>query len=245
MNDTLNEFSSEVDGRRYLKPELATQENDAFIQNLRSVQAQQNAEIQKQTENLGSYPASQSNLGGLGGAEPTWIDKYQTAPTNNLVADLRATAQAQALTQVLQNEVDYLQNKYKRLYQSKVRSAKNGGPTTTTDGDGSPWDGEFDEEETDGGLTAYTAQGIGGASRSSKQPAGSTWTTYERDNYIFTQDQDGHIVNTDHPDYRKASNGFFYQVGQQNDIWNGDPKTRAENLSQLEKIRAAAKAQGK
>ena len=159
MNDTLNEFSSEVDGQRYLKPELATQENDAFIQNLRGVQAQQNLENRQTLDNLGSYPASQSNLGGLGGSEATWLDKYQTAPTNNLMANLRATAEAQALTQAMQNEVNYLQNQYKRLYQAKARAAK-AGKTTTTDDDGtSTWDGEFGEEETDGDGKTYTGVG--------------------------------------------------------------------------------------
>lgn len=145
MNDELNTFSTEVDGQRYLKPELATQENDAFIQNLRGVQAQQNLENRQTLDNLGSYPSSQSNLGGLGGGEATFINNYQTTPTNNIVATLRAAAEAQALTQAMQNEVNYLQNKYKRTYQAKAKAAKaNGG--NNSDDNTTTWDGEVGEE---------------------------------------------------------------------------------------------------
>lgn len=233
----------EYEDRTYVNPEASLQEQNAFIDNLRNIQNQNNAEIATDTYNLGT--AIPSNLGGLGGGESYFTSRYQVPQGIALASNLRATAQAQALNEVLSNELAMQKQRYNNAYKAARRRAASygggGGGTNTTDR--LPITSDVDENANDNDT--LTAQGIGGISRSSKQPAGSTWTTYVVDNYVFTQDQNKKIVNTDHPDYRKASDGYFYRVGQANDVWNNSPSNRAENLSQLEKIRAAAAAQRK
>ena len=124
-----NEYT-EVDGRAYANPQVALDESNSFIDNLRATQGQQNQEITKQTQNLGtSVPTS---LGGLTGAESYFTSRYQTPQTNTAVANLRATAQAAALNQALQNEQEIWKKKYNDAYRKYQKSAydKANQPTT-------------------------------------------------------------------------------------------------------------------
>ena len=115
-----NEYT-EVDGRAYANPQVALDESNSFIDNLRATQGQQNQEITKQTQNLGtSVPTS---LGGLTGAESYFTSRYQTPQTNAAVANLRATAQAAALNQALQNEQEIWKKKYSDAYRKYQKSA--------------------------------------------------------------------------------------------------------------------------
>lgn len=140
MYDILNtdEFV-EVDGRRYANPQLTIDESNQFIDNLRSTQQANNQEIQTQTYNLGT--AVPSNLGGLtspvtngnGGAGLSYFtSRYQTPQTNATVANLRATAQAAALSQALQNEQEMWKKRYQDAYRKYQKSAydKSNQPTT-------------------------------------------------------------------------------------------------------------------
>lgn len=144
MDNILNEFSTEVNGQRYMRPEVVTNEYDQFVDNLRSAQAQHNAENRQTLDNLGSYPASQSNLGGLGGAESTFAAKYETVPTVNLVANLRATAQAKALETAMQNELNYYSDVYSKKLAAKRRSAVTAASQPTTVSDPSNTKGEVE-----------------------------------------------------------------------------------------------------
>lgn len=123
----LNEFSYEENGRRYIKPEVSLNEQNAFIQNLRDTQGERNAQIQQQTHNLGTNVPS--NIGGLTGGEAYFNARYQTPQTNSVVADLRSAAQAQALSTVMSNEIA----KAKKRYQDAYRAAQN-----RTNGGGTP-----------------------------------------------------------------------------------------------------------
>lgn len=116
-----DDFSYEDNDRRYIKPEVSLGEQNAFIQNLRDTQGVRNAQIAQQTHDLGTDVPS--NLGGLSGSEAYFNARYQTPQTNSMVADLKATAQAQALTQAMQNELD----KAKKRYNDAYRAAKNRG----------------------------------------------------------------------------------------------------------------------
>lgn len=112
MNDILpsNEFT-EVESRYYLNPQIGLDESTSFIDNLRATQAQQNQQITDQTRMLGTdVPTS---LGGLTGGESYFTSRLQTPQTVSAVANLRATAQAAALNQALENE----QAKWKKRYQ--------------------------------------------------------------------------------------------------------------------------------
>ena len=127
MDNILNEFSTEANGQRYMNPDAHLSDSEAFLNNLRSAQAQHNAQVYSQTTNLGTYPASQSNLGGLGGAESTFAAKYETAPAVSLAANLRATAQAKALETAMKNELNY----YSDVYSKKLAERRNRGTTVT------------------------------------------------------------------------------------------------------------------
>lgn len=124
----------EVEGRYYANPQVALDESNKFIDNLRSTQQANNQQIQTQTYNLGT--AVPSNLGGLtspvtdgnGGAGMSYFtSRYQTPQTNSAVANLRAAAQAQALNEVLANEQAVWKNRYQQAYRNYQKRANSGG----------------------------------------------------------------------------------------------------------------------
>ena len=125
---------TEVEGRRYLDPEVSLREQESFINNLRQSQIDANKEIATQTYNLGT--AVPSNLGGLIGGEGYWTSRYQTPQTNATVASLRAAAQAKALNDVLANEQAIWKNRYQQAYRNyqKRQYDKTNQPSTTGGG---------------------------------------------------------------------------------------------------------------
>lgn len=123
----------EVDERSYTNPQTGLAEQTEFIDTLRGLQAEKTAEINQNTYNLGSQVPS--NIGGLTGSEGLWQAQYQTPQTDAQIANLRATAQQQALNQALQNESDIMQNRYKqalRGYYKRQRDKNNTPDTNTT-----------------------------------------------------------------------------------------------------------------
>ena len=109
--------------RVYLNPNLAVTETNQFIDNLRNTQQVNNAQINQQTQRLGTNVPS--DMGGLTGAQSYWTSRYQTPQTNSAVADLRATAQATALNQILANEKAKWQKRYTDAYNAYQRRAWN------------------------------------------------------------------------------------------------------------------------
>lgn len=129
----LDEFSTVVDDRRYIKPQVALDESNAFIENLRNTQGRRTAEIAQDTYNLGT--AVPSNLGGLGGSGSYFTSRYQTPQTNEIVANLKATAQAQALNDAMNNALAQAKQRYNNAYKAaQKRSSSTGstGPTNPT-----------------------------------------------------------------------------------------------------------------
>lgn len=131
----------------YVNPEASLQEQNAFIDNLRNIQNQNNAEIQQDTTNLGTYPASQSNLGGLGGGGSYFEARYSTPQGVALANNLRAAAQAQALNDILSNEQSMMKQRYANAQRAARRRAAarysgsgsgrgGGGATTPTSNTG-------------------------------------------------------------------------------------------------------------
>lgn len=149
-----NEFV-EVEGRQYLNPQVALDESNQFIDNLRSTQQANNQEIQTQTYNLGSELPSQ--LGGLGAPGDTslsyFTSRYQTPQTESAVANLRATAQAAALNQVLANEQEKWKKRYNDAYRAYQKSAYDKSNTPIGDGDGE-YDPEYEDIDALTGLSA-------------------------------------------------------------------------------------------
>lgn len=128
----LDDFSYEENGRRYIDPNVSLNEQNAFIQNLRDTQAQRNTQIAQQTHDLGTDVPS--NLGGLTGSESYFNSRYQTPQTNSLVADLKATAQAQALNTALNNELEKAKKRYNDAYKAS-QSGGGGGDDQAVNGD--------------------------------------------------------------------------------------------------------------
>lgn len=126
----LDDFSYEENGRRYVDPNVSLNEQNAFIQNLRNTQGERNAQIARQTHNLGTDVPS--NLGGLNGSEAYFNARYQTPQTNNLVGELKSAAQAQALQTALNNELSKAQKRYNDAY--RAAAARNNTTTSNSDG---------------------------------------------------------------------------------------------------------------
>lgn len=121
----LDDFSTVVDEQRYINPQVALDESNAFIQNLRDTQKANTSEIAQDTYNLGT--AVPSNIGGLGGSGSYFNARYQTPQTNAMVADLKATAQAQALNDAMSNALAQAKERYNRAYKSYSRRRSSGG----------------------------------------------------------------------------------------------------------------------
>lgn len=137
-----DEYSTFED-RVYINPTLGVDSTNQFIDNLRNTQQANNAEVNQQTQSLGTDIAS--NLGGLTGAQSYWTSRYQTPQTNSAVADLRAAAQATALNEALANEKAKWQKRYndaynayqKRSWDKSNNSGSSSGGSGTT---GNPTD---------------------------------------------------------------------------------------------------------
>lgn len=111
-----------VNDRNYVDPNKSIEETNAFIDNLRNVQNQNNEQITTETRNLGSdVPMSQ---GGLVGSGDVWRDRFQNTQVNNMINNLRATTQASALQTQLQNELAQKQREYKLAYRDQYKRAK-------------------------------------------------------------------------------------------------------------------------
>lgn len=110
-----NEYT-EFENRAYINPQVSLDESNAFIDNLRATQGKQNQEIISDTQMLGTDVPS--NLGGLTGANSYFTSRYQTPQTNSAVANLRATAQAKALNDVLENEQAIWKKRYQDAYRA-------------------------------------------------------------------------------------------------------------------------------
>lgn len=129
----LEDYAYEDDGRWYIRPEVALNEQNAFINNYRNIEAQNNAQIAQQTRALGTQVPSQ--LGGLVGGGGYFRSRYQTPQTNQVVADLRSQMQGQALQTILQNELEKAKKKYKDAQNSalKTSNANNTNPWSVDD----------------------------------------------------------------------------------------------------------------
>ena len=134
---------TEVEGRKYLNPNLVVDETNTFIDRLRNTQQANMQQTATQTQRLGTDVPS--NLGGLTGAGSYWSSRYVTPQTSSAVSNLRAAAQAQALNQALANEEARWKKKYQdayNAYQKRSWDNSNGGgggsgnPTGNPDKDG-------------------------------------------------------------------------------------------------------------
>lgn len=243
-----NEYS-EIESRYYLNPQAGIEESNKFIENLRSAQQQNTAQIAKDTAALGTEVSS--NLGGLIGGEGYFTSRYQTPQTNSLVANLRAASQAAALNQALANEQALWKNRYQNAYRNYQRR-QNARATAASQNPSTTVKGVYETE--DNSNDTLLAEDAGGYVTNEGLAEGVSRTAYGMDGYIYTQDTlpNGRVMisNTDDPAYVKADDGYFYRVPTSDSFgpfsWGLSDearKTRANNAAQLEKIRFYKKQQ--
>ena len=165
----------EFEDRAYVSPTISRDEQMDFIDNYRNVLQNNVQRINTQTHNLGTDVPS--NLGGLTGAEATFESRYVTPQANQAVAELRAKAQGEALTQALNNLKSQMNKRYKDAYRNariKEYNKGNGGGSdddkskvdiedNANDQDttvkGNPNTGEGNLEMVGDGVGKYTWQG--------------------------------------------------------------------------------------
>lgn len=128
-----DDVTFDLEERTYVSPQTGLEERNAFIETLRDIQAQNTAEINQNTYNLGSQVPS--NVGGLTGSEGLWQAQYQTPQTDAQIANLRAVAQQNALNQATQNLQGIYQNRYKqalRDYYARRKAESDAAKTPST-----------------------------------------------------------------------------------------------------------------
>lgn len=240
-----DEFT-EVEGRVYANPQARLDRTNAFIDNWREAQSMLNQQNTDATRMLGTDVPTVE--GGLTGADSYFTSRYQTPQTNSLVADLRATAQAQALNDVLANEQAAWKQRYQnayRNYQKRQYDKANALTSPTTD---TPNTIKGGYETVDNSNDILTADDAGGYVTAKGLAPDSSRMVDSLNGYFFQRDtlSDGRTVvtNTDDPDYVRASDGYFYKVPETTTVGpfsfgssDADRQARAENASQLEKIR--------
>lgn len=121
----LDDFSYTENDRRYINPQVSLDEQNAFIDNLRNMQQTDTAQITQDTHNLGTDLPS--NLGGLSGGANYFKSRYQTPQTNSMISDLRATAQANALSTLMNNEIAKAKKRYNDAYRAAKKRSGSGG----------------------------------------------------------------------------------------------------------------------
>lgn len=113
----MNDETITFEDRLYVNPEVSMAEQDQFIDKFRNIQAQNQAQINRDTYNLGT-PVS-SNLGGLTGAEGLWNTQYQRPQVNAAIENLRQVNMQQALNTAMGNQQNVMAerlNQAKRAY---------------------------------------------------------------------------------------------------------------------------------
>lgn len=148
-----NEYT-EFEDRAYINPNLTVDETSSFIDNYRNTQNQNTQQINTQTQRLGTDVPT--NIGGLTGAGSYFTSRYQKPQTASVIANLKATAQAKALNDVLANEQAMWKKRYQDAYNAyQKRSWNKQNPTTGGGGEGEL---EADTNEGDGStkLSQYT-----------------------------------------------------------------------------------------
>lgn len=145
--------------RVYVNPDISRDEQMAFVDTLRDLQAQKNAQIATETHNLGTDV--EPHLGGLSGSEEYWQSKYQTPQVNAMVADMKAVAQQSALNTALQNYTDALKNRYNQAYRNYQKRANAPKNNPTTNG-GVEYEDTSDPSETVGRVEpSFSPMGSG------------------------------------------------------------------------------------
>ena len=182
---------TEVEGRKYLNPNLVVDETNTFIDRLRNTQQANMQQTAMQTQRLGTDVPS--DLGSLTGAGSYWSSRYVTPQTSSAVSNLRAAAQAQALNQALANEQERWKKRYQDAYNAyKKRAWDNNNGNKEIVGDI-----EYEDSGETTGLDAeqdMNNYGVDTVTYDSTEVAGDSRST-ERDKSIgVTKDSSGNVT---------------------------------------------------
>lgn len=134
----------DFEDRRYINPTVSQDEQMGFVNTLRDTVGRNTAQINAQTQALGSnLPSTQ---GGLVGTNSYFAHRYKTMPTEVQMNTLRATAQAKALNDLMSNYQNQMANRYNQAYRAASKRSNNNG-TDKVNGDVEYKDEGYDEEE--------------------------------------------------------------------------------------------------
>lgn len=115
-----NEYYSYND-RIYVDPNISKNQQLAFVNQLRDTMGKNTAQINSQTQALGTNVPS--SLGGLTGSNSYFTQRYQTTPVQAQTATLKATAQAKALNDLMTNYQNQAANRYQQAYRNAYAKA--------------------------------------------------------------------------------------------------------------------------
>lgn len=119
----------DLEDRRYVSPTVSRDEQLGFVDTLRDTMGRNTAQINAQTERLGT--AIPSSMGGLAGSGSYFAQRYQTTPLEARANTLKATAQAKALNDLMSNYERQMANRAQQAYRSAARRASTTPDTTT------------------------------------------------------------------------------------------------------------------
>lgn len=132
--------------RVYTSPTVSRDDQLAFVDTLRDTMGRENQRIATQTQALGTNV--QPSLGGLTGSEGYFQQRYQTPQMETTVNQLKATAQAKALNDLMSNYEAQAKNRYSQAYRNaKRRASTSGSGGTSGGGDGEEGGVVFEDVE--------------------------------------------------------------------------------------------------
>lgn len=196
--------------RAYISPTLSRDEQLGFVDTLRGVVNQGNEQIQTQTEQLGTNV--QPSLGGLTGSGGYFQQRYQTTPVEYQMNTLKATAQAKALNDLMQNYANQAKNRYQQAYRAAQKRANS--PDTPAPDDDDPF-GKSPIEDTQNNI------GLGEVVVDFDDFNGEkgVFTTGVDNGYGYFRNQSGDVINTNDPNYARANyqpmkDNYYYDISQ-------------------------------
>lgn len=191
------------EGRNYINPTLSSSEQMDFINRFRDIQSQNNQAIANQTKNLGTNVPS--NLGGLGQGNAYFASRYQTPQVGEMVASLESAAQAQALNDIMSNYQAQLKKRYNDAYRSAQKRANSGTGDKQTKGDIEKEYSDDDPVKLQSSLSVGTSEDL-----YNKYGRITTEAVDVNGQYYVRRDDNGNIVYTNQPGYKKGSDGFYH-----------------------------------
>jgi len=187
----------DLEDRRYVSPTVSRDEQLGFVDTLRDTMGRNTAQINAQTERLGTNIPS--SMGGLAGSGSYFTQRYQTTPLEARANTLKATAQAKALNDLMSNYERQMANRARQAYRSAARRASTSGGS----GGGDSPEGEPKEYYENLELTLDSDEWANSGE--------SAVTGYGMDGYEYWKNPEtGKMLKTNDPNYIKGSDGYYH-----------------------------------